>query len=368
MATRAVSDNFKLETATFNSGGSMSENGKCQIVKRFLYNIVDNSPEMRRRAILDLETLVPAKESCMADDARYTLKSATWNCLDWRNQSTKFYIDATYRRVSDDDEASAPWNLAPFNIVTSPVEEVLPFRMAYNSKNKRCIPVVNSAADPFDIATKEIVQQYSFSFYARDYDIENVLEFSNSVNNSPQRILGQKYSAGTLFLMPFQVECLTTYEDDGYTEKWKYYKIDMSIRYREDGWQREVLDVGNRARFSSYTPEVIYQYYPFNEASRRFEVYPVWTDAVTYQSDNERYRSWRAGTGKNYNNLPANIPYEYGENIPLTSRGYVNSDILNTDITDNNFSEYPVRKFNEFKTLSWRSLDIPSEIKKNWRS
>lgn len=353
-----ATSNFRLETTTFTTGGSMDESGKCQIVKRFLYNIVDNSEAMRRRAILDLETLVPVKGSCMSDDARYTMKSATWNCLNWQNQSTKFYIDATYRRVSDDDEASAPWKLAPFNIATSAVEQEIPFKLAYNDKNKRCIPVVNSAGDPIDATTKEVIRQISFSFYAQKYDEDNIEEYSNSINRSAQRILGHRYPAGTLFLMPFNVTELVTYEDDGYTVKWKYYQVDMSIRYCAEGWKRILLNVGNRARFgSSKAPELIYQYYQFSNGA--FATTPVWTDAKTYHQANKTYQN----TSK-VKNLPASLPYEYGENIPLTNSGKVNTDVLNTDITSANYSGYPSRSFNEFKTISWTGLDIPSEIRK----
>lgn len=363
---RQASQNFALETTTFTAGGSLDESGKCQIVKRFLYNIIDNSPENRARSILDLETLVPIKGSCMSDDARYTLKSATWNCLDWKAQSTKFYIDATYRRVSDDDEASAPWNLAPFNIVTSAVEQEIPFLMGYNKKNELCIPIVNSAGDPIDATTKEVLPQHAFSFYAEDYDIGNIIEYSNSINNSAERILGQRYGAGTLFLMPFNVSCLITYEDDGYTEKWKYYQIDMTIRYRAKGWQRELMNVGNRSRFgSNKCPEVIYQYYRFSNGS--FATTPVWTNAVTYHSHDSAYRTWLSAHKSDAANLPAHVPYEFGENIPLTTDGTVNTTVLNTDITSENYSGYPTRKFNEFPMLKWSGLDIPTDIKKKWR-
>lgn len=361
---RTVSQNFRLEDIAFLEKASMDESGKCQIIKRFIYEIVDNSAKMRKRATLDLETLVPIKGSAMSDDPRYTLKSATWGCLDWRNQATKFYIDAVYRRVSDDDEASAPWNLAPFNIVSNAIEQEVPFRMAYNSKNQRCIPVVNSAGDPIEAITREIIPQYSFSFYAETYDTENVDAFSNSINKSSQRILGRNFPAGTLFLMPFSVSCLVTYDDDGYTEKWKYYQVDMCIRYRKDGWEQVLLNVGNRARFgSNKTPELIYQYHPFNAATLSFATTQVWTDAKTYHTANEDYKT--AVKGKP--NFPANLPYEYGENIPLTTTGAINTIVLNTDITDANYSGYPSRSFKEFRTLSWSGLDIPSEIKKRWR-
>ena len=356
-----ATDNFRLETTMFTAGGSMDESGRCQIVKRFLYNIVDNSEAKRQRSILDLETLVPVKGSCMSDDIRYTMKSATWNCLDWKSQSTKFYIDVTYRRISDDDKASAPWNLAPFNTSNNAVEQEIPFKLAYNDKNKLCIPVVNSAGDPIDATTREVIRQISFSFYAQEYDEDNIEEYSNSINRSAQRILGHRYPAGTLFLMPFTVTDLVTYEDDGYTVKWKYCQVDMCIRYRAEGWKRLLLNVGNRARFgSSKAPELIYQYYPFSNGA--FATTPVWADAKTYHQANKTYQNTQKSK-----NLPASIPYEYGENIPLTNGGKVNTDVLNTDITAANYSGYPSRSFNEFKTISWTGLDLPTEIKKRWR-
>ena len=344
----------------------MDESGKCQITKRFLYNIVDNSEAMRQRSILDLEKLVPIRGSCMSDDSRYTLKSATWNCLDWRNQSTKFFIDALYRRVSDDDEASAPWNLAPFNLSANAVEQEVPFKLAYNSKNKRCIPVVNSAGDPIDETTREVIRQFSFSFYARDYDIGNIVEFSNSINKTAQRILGERFAAGTLFLMPFNVTPLLTYEDDGYTEKWKYFQVDMTIRHREEGWTKELLNVGNRARFgNSKAPELIYQYYKFTNGE--FETTPVWTDAKTYNADAKKYSDTISADQNLRKRYPAKLPFEYGENIPLTNDGKVNESVLRTDITSPDYTGYPSRKLNEFKTLNWSGLDLPSEIKKRWR-
>ena len=361
--------NFRLTETTFNNGGSMDESGKCQIVKRFLYDIIDNSAASRRKAILELEKLVPRKDSCMSDDARYTLKSASWNCLDWRNNSTKFYIDATYRRISDDEAASSPWNLAPFNIQVNGVEQQVPFRLAFNASNRRKIPVCNSAGDPIDAVTNEVIPQYSFSFYAETYDIGNIIDFSNSVNRSSIRLLGQKYDKGTLFLMPFHVTAMVTYEDDGYTEKWKYFQIDMTIRYRAEGWQRELTDVGNRARFGdNKVPEVIYQYYRFNTSSKKFEEKPVLTDAKTYHAADAAYRSWLDVNSAYKKTLPDHIPYEFGENIPMTTKGKVNEDVLNADITDPNYTGYPTRKFNEFKTLSWTGLDLPSEIKKKWRT
>ena len=356
-------NNFELESTSFSSGGSMDSSGNRQVVKRFVYNLVDNSPEKRAEAILDLEKLVPSQGSCMADDSKYVLKSATWNCLDWQNESSKFYIDATYASITNDDEVVEPWDVAPFNITTCIVEEETNFTKAYNSKNKKVVPVVNSAGEPFEAKTKNMVQETKFSFYARNYDVGKVLEFSNSVNASSIRILGQRYKAGTLLLMPFEVKCLTTKEDNGQTEKWKYYQIDMTIRYKEEGWQREFEDIGSKARFNgNKTPELVHQYYPYSNGS--ISKTPVWGTQQEYMQCDASYRNIR----KEGSNLPEHIPYEYAENLPLNSKGELDKDILNSDVADPGFSGYSVRKFNEFKTLHWSSLDIPTEIKKRWRN
>ena len=363
----AAESNFLLEDTAFINGGNMDDQGRCQIVKRFIYTIRDNTEANRKRAIIDLASLVPAKGSCMKEDPRYTLKSATWDCYDWKNQSVKFYIDATYRRVSD-DLANAPWNLAPFGISNNAIEREIPFRLAYNKRNKRCIPVVNTAGDPLAATTTETIQQYNFSFYARDYDIENSEIYANSINKNSQRILGKKFRAGTLLLPPFTITPMVTYDDDGVTELWRYFQINMSIQFCAAGWDRVLLNVGNRARFSiNKTPELVFQYSRFNQSNHQFYTEKTWTDAKTYHADNSAYRDWLETHPDYARYLPANIPYEYGENLPLNSIGYVDSDILNADIADADFSGYPERSFREFPMLSWSGLNLPAEIKVKWR-
>ena len=367
---RTVSDNFQLEDVAFIEGGSMDESGKCQITKRWIYNIVDNSDAMRRRALFDLETLVPRRGSCMADDARYTLKSAKWNCFNWDAQEKKFYIDAVYRRVSDDDEASAPWNLAPFNVRISGLEQVEPFRLAYNHKNQRCLPVVNTAGDPIEASTSNNLIEYNFSFYSEHYDEDNVDEYFNSINKNKQRLLGTPHAAGTLLITNLSVIPQITYEDDGYTEKWRYYQVDLNIRANKKGWNQELLNVGNRARFGdSKAPETIYQVYELDETTKRFKTKPSWVNAAAYYAMAKKYSEWYVKQyAADVANMPRTLPYEYGENIPLDSTGKVYAAILDQDIASGDFTSYPTRKFQQYELLSWSGLSLPEDVKKRWRS
>lgn len=358
-----ATNNFAFKGASFLTGGRMDESGKRAITKRFLYEIRDNSKEKRNRAVLDLETLVPAKGSCMADDARYILKSAEWNCLDWQKESVIFYINANYQRASDDEEATAPWNLSPFNFTFDTMEQAIAFRMAYDEDNQRTIPVVNSAGDPIDADTNEIFPQFGFSYYVHHFDASDVFDFSSSVNAVSQRIAGRSYPPGTLLVASISAENLVTYEDDGYTEKWKYTQVNLSLRYNERGWGRRLLDVGNRAKFGTSTKsELIYQYYApiYGDSTVEFDELPTLTNALGYYTANRAYRAWLA-EHDDVSGCPTQLPYEFAESIPLTEEGTINADALY------GLAPYPEKEYPEYKTKNWNALDIPTEIKRRWR-
>ena len=365
-----MASNFELEKTTFLDGGRMDESGKRTITKRFLYTIRNNSEANRRNAVFELASLVPRKGSCMSDDARYVMKSAEWNCLDWKAQSVKFYINAVYQRASDDDEASAPWNLSAFNVSASTAEEAIAFKMAYDRNGEKSAPdnvqdvaVVNSAGDPLDANTNEIFPEFSFSYYVQNFDASKVYDFSNTINATSQRILGKSFPAGTLRISDISTEELVTYEDDGYTVKWRYTQVNLTLRYNPGGWGRKLLDVGNRAIFGeSGKSELIYQYYApiYGESSVEFDDAPTLTNALGYYTANRTYRAWLAehddATG-----CPAQLPYEYAESIPLNPDGTINTDALDGE------TSYPEIEFQEFRIKTWNSLDIPNEVKRNWR-
>lgn len=365
----AGSSFFRFEDSAFINGGSMDENGRGQIIKRIIYEIAENTAENRRIAIIELEKLVPKRGVCMVEDVRYTVKSARWDCFDWKNNSTKFYIDVTYTRTSDTEAASAPWKLAPFAISIDTVEREVPFRRACDKYGKRVIPVVNSAGDPLAATTTEAIQQYSFSYYLdRIYNRDFVEELSNTTNEGAVRILGKQFKHNTLLMSKLAALPLVTYEDDGYTPKWTYWQINATVRYCRYGWSRVLLDVGNRARFgNNKSPELIFQYNTFDTNNGTFSTGKVWTDALTYHAANRTYQAWLKSHPGDAAGKPANLPYEYGENIPLTSAGKVNTTVLNQDIASSDFSGYPERTYIEYPPKSWRSLDLPEMLSHAWR-
>lgn len=374
-----ATDNFILTETAILNGGRMDESGKRSITKRFIYKIVDNSEEKRKRAVLDLETLVPLKGSCMSDDARYIMKTAEWNCLDWEKESDRFYIDATYQRASDDEYKTEPWRLAPFNVSFDTVEETIGFSMAYNrrriengrpgdpvktsSDNVRNVPVVNSAGDPIEANTSETFSQVSFSYYVEKEDAFDLLDFQNSVNATAEKLFGHSFPIGTLLIAAISTEGLVTYQDDGYTVKWKYSQVNVTARYNPDGWWRRQLDVGNRAKFGTSTKsELIYQYYApiYDGSTVTFDEVPTLTNAQGYYTANREYREWLAGN-EDASNCPAQLPYEYAENIPLASDGTIDLDALAGT------TPYPENEYRDCKVMTWSTLSFPTDAKRRWR-
>ena len=346
---------FKFLDAAFLESGKMDENGRRQLTKRFLYRLKEGD---RKLALIQLGEMVPKLGTGMVEDSRYVCKSAAWDCLSTRNNAKEYYIDVLYDRVSDDEVASAPWNLKPFNCKRDTVSLQMPFTMAFDDQNERTILVANSAGDPFSAETTEKVRQFTFSFYAQNYGDVDELKYGNSVNKDFQRVLGINCAAKTLLLLPFSITKLVTYENDGVTVKWEYYQIDMVMRHRTEGWERCILDVGNRAIFDGKYPEQIYQYFKVSsEGAMGSEI--LFTNAKTYEKANLLYQKT--------NNIV--LPYELAENVPLT-KGKVDMEIIKaqtTEAADKKKKTYPVRKFREFPVLSWRALDLPEDLtKRGW--
>ena len=51
-----ATDNFILKETAILNGGRMDESGRRTLTKQFQYEIRDNSPAKRKRAMIDLET------------------------------------------------------------------------------------------------------------------------------------------------------------------------------------------------------------------------------------------------------------------------------------------------------------------------
>ena len=91
-----------------------------------------------------------------------------------------------------------------------------------------------------------------------------------------------------------------------------------------------------------------------------FEEEPTLTNAQGYYTANRAYRAWIA-EHEDATGCPAQLPYEFAENIPLTEDGAIDYDVIT------NGGKYPEIEFQEYRIKTWNTLSIPTKVKKRWR-
>lgn len=146
---------------------------------------------------------------------------------------------------------TAPWNLKPDSINFSYPETTLPFDMAYDDKGNATIPVLNSAGDPL-IATKSVCNaQMSFTFATKKWDVNNSIEYGETINSSSIKVCGITIGARRGLLKPPEASFITVYEDGSSKVKWQYWSVTVTIVFDLHGniFERELLNVGDRAKF-----------------------------------------------------------------------------------------------------------------------
>lgn len=162
---------------------------------------------------------------------------------------------------SDGDSVTSdtkPWKLRPDNIQFTYPEVKVPFTASYDSlgrmyddEGKAILPVKNSAGDM--IAAERSVRniQMSFTFATQDWDINNAIDYGNTINAEEITICGLTIPAGKALLLPPECSYVTVYEDNSTSIKWQYWSINVVIQIDKTGLllNRKMLDVGDRAKF-----------------------------------------------------------------------------------------------------------------------
>lgn len=165
--------------------------------------------------------------------------------------------------ATDSDGASVtsetkPWKLRPDNIAFTYPEVIVPFRESYDSLGRMynkdgnaILPVKNSAGDM--IAAERSVRniQMSFTFATLNWDINNAIEYGNSINAEEITICGLTIPAGKALLLPPECSYITVYEDNSTSIKWQYWSVNIVIQIDKTSLllNRKMLDVGDRAKF-----------------------------------------------------------------------------------------------------------------------
>ena len=151
-----------------------------------------------------------------------------------------------------------PWKLRPDNIQFTYPEIVLPFEVSYNSTGKlydkngdAILPVKNSAGDKIQAERSVRNVQMSFTFATQNWNVNNAVNFGNSINSKEITVCGLEIPAYRGLLLPPECSYITVYEDNSTKVKWRYWSVSVNIQIDTTGLllYRRLLDIGDRAKF-----------------------------------------------------------------------------------------------------------------------
>lgn len=331
------------------------------------------------------------------DDGRYITVDLTYTSQDIRinhdGRDEDYNTDTDGRRVSAD---TPPWKLKPQEIRFTTVGKEMPTICAYNSKgelfdrNGRAVnPVVSTAGEPFKVMGEYLRPQMSFTYYVKSdkWKAGKGMAYANSINSKDITVCGTPIYEGTGLLLPIQATKMVTYESDSTKVKWRYWKLDVTIACDpgQMTFSKTVLNVGDRAYFpvvnnlvnidwfyyklgqndmskaiipATPYPEQIVTFHPFVQSGTD----PNTGKVITVPNVNSMvwcgwqqfliYRNCVINAARQFN---ANIPdpqCEQQHDIPLDINGFVDFNAINT-------KNYLLRRFWNYRRLSWGSIGLP---------
>lgn len=393
------------DSIRLNSGSSMQD-GVISINKKIYFRVPDGESP-RQYSDLDVYShpLFPQRYSALSQDARFKFQGNA-SISHERDDSKYFIAELEYSTstsvnfpTSNDQAVTAdtpPWDLLPDNLTFSYPERQVPFQAAYNSSGQRynaagqvLIPVQNSAGTPFVAQTTERDMEMSFTFAAKKWNINNSIDYGNTINASDIEICGVTIPAKRALLRPPECEFITTYDDATGKVKWEYWNVRVSIfiSFANSGFAKRVLNVGDEAYWNDlpYSDELLtngfsipgtrnggrsricyfrkykkfilsgskYAFYPIGD-----EVYCSWNQFLAFREiAMSKSLDLMENDKENYTEGILDPQCEQLTQMPLTPTGYLDTTAITT-------KQYGSLTFLEYPTKSWKSLNFPSRYKK----
>lgn len=389
------------DSIRLNSGSSMQD-GVITINKKIYFRVPDGE-NPRQYSDLDVyaHPLFPQRYSALSQDARYKFYGNA--SISHERDDSKYFIaeleystnsNSNFGSSGEDQEVTAdtpPWELLPDNLSFTYPERQIPFQAAYNSSGQRynsagqvLIPVQNSAGTPFVAQTTARDMEMSFTFAAKKWNINNSINYGNTINSSEIEICGVTIPARRALLRPPECDFITTYEDNTGKKKWEYWnvKVNILITFSPDGFAKRVLNVGDECYWNDLVyPDITLKGTKPGQRSRicSFRKYvKVYTDSqkksyVFHQTGDIVFCSWDqflafrgmiiaqssdlSKTDDNYKGGILDPQCEQLSQMPLTSTGFLDEKAIET-------KQYGSLTFLEYPTKSWKSLNFPSRYKK----
>lgn len=392
------------ESIRLNSGSSMQD-GVITINKKIYFRVPDGE-NPRQYSDLDVyaHPLFPQKYSALSQDARYKFYGNA-SISHERDDSKYFIAELEYSTNSSsnfgssggDQEVTAdtpPWELLPDNLSFSNPERQIPFQAAYNASGQRynsagqvLIPVQNSAGTPFVAQTTARDMEMSFTFATKKWNINNSINYGNTINASEIEICGVTIPARRALLRPPKCDFITTYEDSTGKKKWEYWNVNVTIliTFSPDGFAKRVLNIGDECywRDIQYKDAVLdigytlpgtttkrsrvcsfRKYKEFKRSDGKYSYFPVgdivycsWDQFIAFREAIISESLYMKDKEKKYTGEILDPQCEQLSQMPLDAAGFLDENAITT-------KQYGSLTFLEYPTKSWKSLNFPSRYKK----
>jgi hypothetical protein len=327
-------------------GGDLDSSGALEIRRQLIFT---SEPADTAVAVMN-HSAFPLYHATLAEDASFTCQSASLSRQATTPRPT-WKVEAVYRTPAlrnrgTESRGVRPWKLPIQDFKVSWESREIAFEMAYDNDNRATLPVVNRAGQPIETTTGDYYKRLSFYYY-REKRPTTVYR-TPIVNKNRFTIMDEpQIDPGQALLQPISFEKLTTADAAGKT-LYTYYRVNVEMLVRKDGWQRKFLNVGTRARFtigdSSYISGVYTWHHPdtgVQHFGSRYE-------------EMQAYRDWNSA------NPAANTRDKWAveqvtEPVPLTSGGAIDQAAIY------NPADNPCRVLtaNEYREYSFSFLNLP---------
>lgn len=316
-------------------------------------------------------------------------QSKKWRAtLEYSTSSTSSSsTDADGNKINSE---TPPWKLKPDNITFTYPEITIPFKMAFNKKGNCNIPVVNTAGDALTATRSVYHTKLSFSFATQNWNTNDALTYSNSINSNSTTICGIKFPKNTALLLPPEATYVTVYQDGSDKIKWQYWNVSVNIMIdmSKNIFVRKLLNIGDRAKFTSLYLEKddllsdanIHTVFPPTNVASQICSFRL-TKRVDQGNGKIGYEplgdlvfcSWEQylAIRRAYINASLSpklkdkitgiyqLQCEQQSQMPLNKGGYLLTSAIMGHPDYNPETEYLEREFDQYPSKSWNKLNLP---------
>jgi hypothetical protein len=318
----------------------------------------------------------------------FSVQSKKWRAtLEYSTSSNSSSIDVDGGKVNSE---TPPWKLKPDNINFTYPELTIPFKMAFDKKGNCKIPVVNTAGDALTATRSVYHAKLSFTFATQNWDINDALTYSNSINSDSTTICGIKFQKNTALLLPPEATYVTVYQDGSDKIKWQYWNVSVNIMIdiSKNIFVRKLLNIGDRAKFKSldlskddlFTDAHITTTFPPTNIASQICSFRL-TKRVDQGSGKTGYEplgdlvfcSWEQylAIRRAYINASLSsklkdritgiyqLQCEQQSQMPLDKDGFLLTSAIQGHPDYDPMAEYLERNFNQYPSKSWSKLNLP---------